>query len=114
MRKEAITLLNERGEPYTHNIPYTSIYFMDKEYPSCIPCARRYLPELGCLWCDKITRKPKVSVYIPKEYKPKKPHIEWHTKQREIAPKKPPKQYYSWRQDRTLVDNPTIQNTAHV
>lgn len=75
MYKSEISLINEYGIPYRHEIPETSILFQDKEYPTCIPCARRYLPELGCMWCDPITRKPKVTfITNPRaQYGQKKP-----------------------------------------
>lgn len=42
-------------KPYWVKVPPTSILFKEKDYPTCLGCDRKYLHELGCLWC-KIKR----------------------------------------------------------
>lgn len=67
IKKDGLTAVYERPSRVNHiyfpngphnctwvKIPQDSIYFKEKEYPNCKTCPRKYLPELGCLWCVKI------------------------------------------------------------
>ncbi len=42
-----------KQQAYAVPIPKNSILFKDKQYPTCT-CGRKYLPKLGCLWCNGI------------------------------------------------------------
>ena len=53
MQKNVIYLPNPNHPSglSSHKIPPDSIYFIDKEYPDCKTCWRKYLEPLGCLFC---------------------------------------------------------------
>ena len=49
--KEHLTVSNEHFLLEKRLLPLDSILFIDKEYPTH-HCGRKYLTELGCLWCN--------------------------------------------------------------
>lgn len=52
----AVPRIDERGGNTFHcdylKIRPDSILFQNKTYPYCWTCDRKYIEELGCLWCN--------------------------------------------------------------